>query len=75
MGIFRSCIGSEPKEMKQHVKNILTLPGVNRTNSEFKTEVFMECVSRFVWYARGLSGLGESDSQMGTRSRKETNLQ
>ena len=31
--------------MKRHVRNILTLPSVNRAISEYRTEVFTQCVS------------------------------
>lgn len=52
VGIFLTCTGSEPEEMKRHVKNILTLPSLNRAISEYKTEVFTECGSRFVCHDR-----------------------
>ena len=45
VGIFLTCTGSEPEEMKRHVKNILTLPSVSRAISEYRTEVFTQCVS------------------------------
>ncbi len=45
IGIFLTCTGSEPEEMKRHVKNILTLPSISRTISEYKTEVFTQCIS------------------------------
>ncbi|MGM9639152.1 MAG: flavodoxin family protein, partial [Butyricicoccaceae bacterium] len=35
---------SEPEEMKRHVSNILTLPSVNRAITEYRTEVFTNCV-------------------------------
>lgn len=45
VGIFLTCTGSEPEEMKRHVRNILTLPSVSRSISEYRTEVFTQCVS------------------------------
>lgn len=45
VGIFLTCTGSEPEEMKRHVRNILTLPSVSRAISEYRTEVFTQCVS------------------------------
>lgn len=45
VGIFLTCTGSEPEEMKRHVRNILTLPSISRTISEYRTEVFTQCVS------------------------------
>lgn len=45
VGVFLTCTGSEPEEMKRHVSNILTLPSVNRAISEYRTEVFTNCVS------------------------------
>ncbi|HBI62667.1 MAG TPA: hypothetical protein DDY31_15915 [Lachnospiraceae bacterium] len=40
-----TCTGSEPEEMKRHVRNILTLPSVIRAISEYRTEVFTQCIS------------------------------
>lgn len=31
--------------MKRHVRNILTLPSVSRAISEYRTEVFTQCIS------------------------------
>lgn len=45
VGIFLTCTGSEAEEMKRHVRNILTLPSVSRAISEYRTEVFTQCVS------------------------------
>ena len=45
VGILLTCTGSEPDEMKRHVKNILTLPSVSRAISEYRTEVFVKCSS------------------------------
>lgn len=45
VGIFLTCTGSEPEEMKRHVKNIITLPSVSRAVSAYKTEVFSQCIS------------------------------
>ena len=45
VGIFLTCTGSEPEEMKRHVRNIVTLPSVSRSISEYRTEVFTQCVS------------------------------
>lgn len=50
--IFLTCTGSEPEEMKRHVKNILTLPGVNRAISEYRTEVFTQCISDSICHDR-----------------------
>lgn len=46
VGIMLTCTGSEPEEMKRHVRNILTLPSVNRAISEYRTEVFTKCDSK-----------------------------
>lgn len=32
--------------MKRHVRNILTLPGVNRAITEYRTEVFTGCTEK-----------------------------
>ena len=45
VGILLTCTGSEPAEMKRHVKNIVTLPSVSRAISEYRTEVFTQCVT------------------------------
>lgn len=45
VGIFLTCTGSEPEEMKRHIRNILTLPSISRVISEYRTEVFTQCVS------------------------------
>lgn len=45
VGMLLTCTGSEPEEMKRHVKNILTLPSVSRAISEYRTEVFTQCVA------------------------------
>lgn len=45
VGMFLTCTGSEPEEMKRHVRNILTLPSVSRVISEYRTEVFTGCIS------------------------------
>lgn len=45
VGVFLTCTGSEPEEMERHVRNILTLPSVSRSISEYRTEVFTQCVS------------------------------
>lgn len=45
VGMFLTCTGSEPEEMKRHVSNILTLPSVSRAISEYRTEVFTGCIS------------------------------
>lgn len=45
IGMFLTCTGSEPEEMKRHVRNILTLPSISRAVSEYQTEVFTQCVS------------------------------
>lgn len=45
VGVFLTCTGSEPEEMKRHVRNILTLPSVSRAISEYRTVVFTQCVS------------------------------
>ena len=45
VGMFLTCTGSEPGEMKRHVRKILPLPSVNRATSEYRTEVFTQCVS------------------------------
>lgn len=45
VGMFLTCTGSEPEEMKRHVRNILTLPSVSRAILEYRTEVFTGCVS------------------------------
>lgn len=45
VGLLLTCTGSEPEEMKRHVKNILTLPSVSRAISEYRTEVFTQCVA------------------------------
>ena len=45
VGIFLTCTGSEEEEMKRHVRNIVTLPSVSRTISEYQTEVFTGCTS------------------------------
>lgn len=38
-----TCTGSEPEEMRRHVRNILTLPSLNRAIEDFRTEVFTGC--------------------------------
>ena len=45
VGIFLTCSGSDPEEMKRHVRNIVTLPSVSRTISDYRTEVFTNCNS------------------------------
>lgn len=45
VGMFLTCTGSEPEEMKRHVRNILTLPSISRAVSGYRTEVFTECIS------------------------------
>lgn len=45
VGIFLTCTGSEPEEMKRHVRNILTLPSIGRAVEDYRTEVFTQCVS------------------------------
>lgn len=46
VGMFLTCTGSDVEEMKHHVWNILTLPSVSRTITEFRTEIFTECISK-----------------------------
>lgn len=45
VGMLLTCTGSEPAEMKRHVKNIVILPSVSRAISEYRTEVFTQCVT------------------------------
>lgn len=45
VGMFLTCTGSEPEEMKHHVRNILTLPSVSRAIEAHRTEVFTGCGS------------------------------
>ncbi len=45
VGILLTCTGSSPEEMKRHVSNILTLPSLQRSISDFRTEVFTNCFS------------------------------
>lgn len=45
VGILLTCTGSDVDEMKRHVSNILTLPSVSRAITEYRTEVFTNCVS------------------------------
>lgn len=45
VGILLTCTGSSSEEMKRHVNNILTLPSLQRSIEEFKTEVFTNCGS------------------------------
>lgn len=52
VGMFLTCTGSEPEEMKRHVKNILTLPSVSRAISQYRTEVFTQCVSDSICHDR-----------------------
>lgn len=40
-----TCTGSDPDEMKRHVRNITTLPSISRAISETQTEVFTGCQS------------------------------
>lgn len=46
VGILLTCTGSSSEEMKRHVSNILTLPSLQRSIIEFKTEVFTSCGSK-----------------------------
>ena len=52
VGIFLTCTGSEPEEMKRHLRNILTLPSVSRAISEYRTEVFTQCASDLTCHDR-----------------------
>lgn len=52
VGMFLTCTGSELEEMKRHVKNILTLPSVSRAISQYRTEVFTQCVSDSICHDR-----------------------
>lgn len=45
VGMLLTCTGSDPEEMKRHVKNILTLPSISRSILKYRTEVFTKCVS------------------------------
>ena len=45
VAVMLTCTGSEEDEMKRHVKNILTLPSISRSISEYKIEVFRSCIS------------------------------
>lgn len=46
VAVMLTCTGSEPEEMKRHVKNILTLPSINRAITAYRTDVFTDCVSK-----------------------------
>lgn len=43
VGVFLTCSGSDPEEMKHHVENVVTLPSVHRWIRENRTEVFTHC--------------------------------
>ena len=43
IGFFLTCTGSDINEMKHHVDLIMNLPSIQRSISEYKTEVFTSC--------------------------------
>ncbi|MGN1388930.1 MAG: hypothetical protein ACI4WR_04730, partial [Bulleidia sp.] len=43
VGVFLTCTGSEPEEMKHEVSLVLDLPSVSRWASAYQTEVFTHC--------------------------------
>lgn len=46
VAVMLTCVGSEPEEMKRHVRNILTLPSIKRAISEYRIEVFTGCTAK-----------------------------
>jgi len=46
IGVFLTCTGSDVEEMKRHVNNIVTLPSIQRSVLEERTEVFTQCVTK-----------------------------
>lgn len=45
VGVFLTCTGSDEKEMEHHVELILNLESIQRSVSEYKVDIFTNCIS------------------------------
>lgn len=52
VGMFLTCTGSEPEEMKRHVKNILTLPSVSPCYFAISDRGIYQCVPDSICHDR-----------------------